>query len=419
MARILWSEKYAPRRSEDVVENKKAVRRLVEFVKEWRPDQKPRALLLWGPAGVGKTASVYAVAHELGYDLIEVNASDKRNVEALQKTVGSAASLSSILGGEKRIILVDEVDGISGSEDRGGISELVKILKNTTYPTILTANDPWDPRLAALREYCELVRYNKVKSNVMVSVLAGICKKEEVEAEPQVLKRIAENARGDLRAAINDLQAVAEGKRKITIEDLEILSLRDQERSVFDVLGAIFHGKTAKAIISAVSAADVDYSLLMQWICENTWQHMQHPAELANAYDMLSRADVFLGRIRNRQHWGLLTYVFTLMSAGVSLSREFSKGKFVKYQFPSWVKSMSVAKANREALASIAGKIGEKCHVSTKEALASYLPYLKFIFECNPQIAAAIAKWLNLDAKMIERIVSKERAKEILEIMEE
>ena len=54
MARILWSEKYAPRRSEDVVENKKAVRRLVEFVKEWRPDQKPRALLLWGPAGVGK-----------------------------------------------------------------------------------------------------------------------------------------------------------------------------------------------------------------------------------------------------------------------------------------------------------------------------------------------------------------------------
>lgn len=417
MSRALWAEKYAPRRISEVVENRKAAERVAEFILNWRPEQKPKALLLWGPAGVGKTASVYAAANELGYDLIEVNASDKRSLEDIQRTVGAASSLSSIVKGGRRVILVDEVDGISGSEDRGGISGLVEILKKTVYPVILVANDAWDPKLAPVRNYCELVRYNRIRSNVIASLLAKICEREGVEADPLALKKIAENARGDLRAAINDLQAVAEGRKAITVEDLNVLSLRDQERSVFDTLKAIFYGKSAQGMVIAASSADVDYELLMQWMCENAWQHMQTPKELANAYDALSRADVFLGRIRKRQHWGLLSYAFTLMSAGVSLSRETSKVGAPNYQFPSWVKSMSAAKARRKTLEDIAGKIGEKCHVSSKEALLSYLPYVKFIIEANPKDGAKLVKWLGIDPEALEELVLKEVAERVRKAM--
>ncbi|MEM1884961.1 MAG: replication factor C large subunit, partial [Candidatus Jordarchaeales archaeon] len=291
MSRVLWVEKYAPKKVSEIVENRRAAERVAQFIANWRADQTPRALLLWGPAGVGKTASVYAAANELGYDLIEVNASDKRTLEDIQRTVGVASSFSSLVSKERRIILIDEVDGISGSEDKGGISGILEILKKTIYPVILIANDAWDPKLAPIREYCELVKYDRIRSNVITSVLARICEKEGIEADPVALRKIAENAKGDLRAAINDLQAVAEGKRRISVEDVEILSPRDQEKSVFDTLKAIFYGKSAKAISVAASMADVDHELLIQWICENAWQHMQTPRELANAYDALSKAD--------------------------------------------------------------------------------------------------------------------------------
>ncbi len=417
MSRLLWAEKYAPRKVSEVVENRKAAERVVEFILNWHPDRKPKALLLWGPAGVGKTASVYAAINELGYDLVEVNASDKRSLDEIRRTVGAASSLSSLVKGGKRVILVDEVDGISGSEDKGGISGLVEILKKTVYPVILVANDAWDPKLAPIRDFCELIRYNRIRSNVVASVLAKICEREGVEADPLVLKKIAENAKGDLRAAINDLQMVAEGRRSITMDDLGVLSLRDQEKSVFDTLKAIFYGKSAQGMIMAASSSDVDYELLMQWMCENTWQHMQHPKELADAYNALSRADVFLGRIRNRQHWGLLSYVFALMSAGVSLSRETSGGGAPKYQFPSWVKDMSAARARRNALGGIASKVGEKCHVSSKEAFLSYLPYIKFIIEANPEVGAKLVKWLGIEPEAIEFLVSKEAAEKVKKIL--
>ncbi len=419
LSRTLWIEKYAPRKVSEVVENRRGAERVAEFISSWKPDQKIRALFLWGPAGVGKTASVYAATNELGYDLIEVNASDKRSLEALQRTVGAASSFSSIVKGEKRVILVDEVDGISGSEDKGGINALLEILKKTVYPIILIANDAWDPKLAHLRNICELVRFNRIRSNIIANVLAKICEREGIEADPPALKKIAENARGDLRAAINDLQAVAEGRKRVTIEDLNILSLRDQEKNVFDTLRAIFYGKTARGMVMAVSSSDVDYELLMQWICENAWQHMQNPKELANAYDALSRADVFLGRIRNRQHWGLLSYVFTLMSAGVSLSRESNSGGAAKYQFPSWVKEMSTAKARRKTLENIAGKIGKKCHVSSNEALRSYIPYLKVIIEANPEEGAKLARWFDLGPEMIEEIVPKKITEKVKKAMED
>jgi len=417
LSRMLWAEKYAPRKVSEIVENRKAAERVAEFISNWRPDQKPRALLLWGPAGVGKTASVYAAAKELEYDLVEVNASDKRSLDEIRKTVGTASSLSSLIMGRKRVILVDEVDGISGSEDKGGISGLVEILKNTVHPVILVANDPWDPKLASVREYCELVRFNRIRSNVISSILARICEREGVQADPAALRGIAENARGDLRAAINDLQMVAEGRERITMDDLRILSLRDQERNVFDILKAIFYGKDAQKIVMAASSSDVDYELLMQWICENAWQHMQYPKELADAYNALSRADVFLGRIRKRQHWGLLSYVFTLMSAGVSLSRKTSGGGVPKYQFPSWVKMMSAAKARRNAIGSIASKIGKKCHVSSREAFTSYLPYIKFIIEANPEAGANLVKLFDIEPEVVGGLISKEVAEKVKKIL--
>ena len=123
-----WAIKYRPKKIAEVVGNKKAIGEFVSWLNIWLKGGIPnkRAVILNGPTGTGKTALVYAAANEFNLELIELNVSDKRDAETLKNVVGSASSLDTLFSSaRKRIILLDEVDGISGSEARGAISCLL------------------------------------------------------------------------------------------------------------------------------------------------------------------------------------------------------------------------------------------------------------------------------------------------------
>ncbi len=398
-----WTEKYKPLKTSQVVGNDQAVSQLLNFLKGWRRDRDKKAILLHGPPGNGKTVSVYAVAKDLDLEVVEVNASDKRNLEMVQRTVGSASTMSTLFPVKGKVLLIDEVDGLSGSEDRGGVGAIISVIRNTEYPVVLTANNPWDLKFSSLRQYCEMVSFNKIRTPTIVKVLRRICDQEGIRVEEQVLEAIANNAEGDLRAAINDLQALGQNKAELTLEDVEVYS-RDKMKSIFEVLAKIFKESNARAIVDEVSSTDVDYEMMMHWINENISQHMSDAKELSEAYNMISRADVFLGRIKNRQHWGLLSYVFELMSAGVSLSRTVSRPGYVKYQFPTWIRNLSRTKSIRDKLSLIGNKIGAKCHASSLEGVEYYLPYLKVIFQADPKRAAKICRFFEFEEELIEEI---------------
>jgi replication factor C large subunit len=365
-------------------------------------------LLLYGSPGNGKTVSVYAAARELGFEIVEVNASDKRNIEMIQRTIGSAAAMSSLFPVKGKVLLIDEVDGLSGTEDKGGVGAIISVIKSSEHPIVLTANNPWDPKFSSLRQYCEMVSFDKIRAPTVRKVLRRICDRESIRVDDSVLEALATNAEGDLRAAINDLQALSQNKKELTMEDVELYS-RDKVRSVFEALGKMFGGSEAQRIVDEVSSTDVDYELMIHWISENIPQHMSNAKELCEAYNMISRADVFLGRIKNRQHWGLLSYVFELMSAGVSLSRTVTKPRFVKYQFPSWIRNLSKTRVTRSKLSSIGNKIGSKCHISTGGGVEYYLPYLETIFQADPTRAAKISKFFEFEDELIEKIAGDKK----------
>jgi len=413
---VPWTEKYAPKRVSEIVKNTEAAMKLLKLVKEWKPGSK--GILLYGPPGTGKTVSVYAVANELGYEVIEMNASDTRNVQNVMRIAGSAAMQSSLFAKKGKIVLIDEIDGLSGKEDRGGLGAIIDVIKNSRFPIVLTANDPWDPRFVSLRRYCELIQYKRLTMWDIVKVLRSICQKEGIIADTEVLKEIAKNAEGDLRSAINDLQALAEGRKHLTKDMLSILARRDREKNVFEVLRLIFSAKTAKTATLALSTADVDYEMLMYWISENIPFHMDDVVELAKAFDALSQADVFLGRIKREQNWKLLPYALELMSAGVSLARDKSKFRFVKYTFPTWLKEMKVTKGRRDLQKSIGEKIKKRCHTSVVRAINEFLPFIRVIFKNNPEMGAKLAKWFRFNEEEIAFIVGTDKAsKEIIKML--
>ena len=379
---------------------------------------KKRAAFLYGPPGIGKTVTVEALTNDLNMELVEKNASDYRTEEAINRFAGLASQYSSLFGG-KRIILLDELDGLTGNADRGGVRAITEIVKTARCPIVLIANNAYDPRFTNLRSYCLLIEFKKPATSEVAKHLKRISDHECIKAEENALKFIAQRSGGDVRSAVNDLQALAQGKQRLTYDDVSWLGYRDRQDSIFNVLRMILYSRTCVGAKRAVDMADVDVDMLFEWIYENVPDHFNDPHDLAQAMDALSMADVYRGRIRSTQDWSFMRYVVDYMTAGVAMSRRYSKIQgWVPFKFPSRIQMLSRAKAERAIQLSIGFKIKHKCHISAARASKEVLPYLKIIFKNNLDMGAGLAKWLGLDAEMVEYLVgSKEKTENIFALL--
>src|SRR3989344_5949917 len=139
--KTMWIKKYAPRLPEHVPQEN-AVKQLDNFINNFRKLKK-RAALIYGPPGSCKTCSVHALAEKNNFEVVEVNASDVRNKDGINSLLGAALKQQSLFS-KGKIILVDEVDGVSGMQDRGGVSAIASLIKDAFFPIIMTANNSLD-----------------------------------------------------------------------------------------------------------------------------------------------------------------------------------------------------------------------------------------------------------------------------------
>jgi len=411
-----WTVKHKPKTLGEVVGNRQAISELIEWLKSWEKGiPKNRAALLYGPPGVGKTVAVEALAKDWNLELVEKNASDHRTQEAVQRFAGLASQYGTLFG-KKRLILFDELEGLTGREDRGGVGAIINVVKQARCPIVLITNNAYDPKISSLRYYCLLIQFKRPPAREVAKRLRQICLREGITAEEEALKFIAQRAQGDVRSAINDLQALAQGKRRLTYEDVSWLAHRDRKDAIFNVLRLIFYSKSCDAAKTAVDMADVDPDMLFEWIYENMPHHLRNPEDLAKAMESLAKADLYRGRIRQTQDWKLTRYVIDLMTAGVAVSREKTKpAGFVPLRFPERIKMLSRSKSERQMQSKIGWKIKRKCHISATRAIREFLPYLKVIFENNVEMASGIARWLDLDQAAIEYLAgTTKQAKAII-----
>ncbi len=401
---IPWIRKYKPKSLSEVVGNEEAKRKILEWIRSWEKGApEKRAIFIYGPPGVGKTAAVEALANDLNMEVIESDASTYRTEEAVKRFAGRASQYGSLFG-MKKLIVFDELDGITGSADHGGLREITEIVKNSRVPVILIANDAYDPRFTVLRNHCLLIEFKKVSKSEVMRHLAKICAKEGINADEAALKFIAERSGGDVRSAVMDLQALAQDKARLTYEDVAWLAPRDRKEEIFNVLRMIFYAKDASNAKTAINMADVDLDMLFEWIYENIPYHIRNPHELANAMDMLAKADIYRRRVKETQDWTFLRYVIDLMTAGVALSWSRKSAGWTPFRFPERIKKASISKEERALLSEISRRIGRKCHLSSSRAVREVLPYLRVIFQSNQKMTRGIARWLDLTDEMVAYI---------------
>ncbi|WP_066417318.1 replication factor C large subunit [Halorubrum aethiopicum] len=395
-----WTERYRPSTLSEVRGNDKARDAFAEWARSW--DDHREAVILHGSPGVGKTSAAHALANDMGWETVELNASDQRTADVIERfagraarnaTLGGSAAGGGASGGDtasRQLVILDEADNIHGNYDRGGASAITELVKESGQPIVLIANEFYDIS-RGLRNACQEIEFRDVSARSIMPVLRDVCRKEGIEFESDALQRIAERNRGDLRGAINDLQAACEGRSSIAVEDV-VTADRDKAMGIFPFLDAVLKEESAEESLRSAYAVDETPDDLTKWI-EDNMLSVYDAAEATRAYDFLANADVWLGRVRASQNYTYWRYATDNAAAGVAAARDGTKGGWTRYGRPQfWPSSDSTADE-------VVGRIAEASGCSVATARREVLPFLAAItHHCKPrELTVAMAAAYDLD----------------------
>ncbi|MCK4650335.1 replication factor C large subunit [Candidatus Pacearchaeota archaeon] len=363
---VPWCEKYRVRGLGDVKGQDLVVDKVRFFLKSF---PKKKAIVLHGPPGVGKTSLAYAVAGEMGAEILELNASDFRNKDKIGGIVGPASRQASLFG-KGKIILIDEVDGISAMKDRGGLVTLLGLLEKSAFPVIVTANDIWNKKFSLLRKKAEVVGLKEVDYKTILKILMDVCESEDCVVSGEVLRGIAIRARGDIRAALNDLEVLSKMDSEALMKEV---GNRDKERSIFGALQKVFQESGInEEMLRVYDDVNMPIDDLFLWVEENL-PVAYKGEELCLALDRLALADVYRGRIRRQRHYRFMVYEYFLLGAGIASVKKCNRSGWVQYKKPSrilkiWLQNQRAAKKK-----SICEKYAKVAHISVKGAMKDFL----------------------------------------------
>jgi len=395
-----WTEKYRPSSLSELRGNDTARSELREWADTW--DTHCEAVVLHGPPGVGKTSGAHALAADKGWPTIELNASDSRTKDVIERVAGEAAKSGTLTGGGtgRRLVIMDEADSIHGNADRGGSGATTALVKEASQPMVLIANDFYEMS-KGLRNACQDIEFRPVSKRSILPVLRDVCRTEDIEFEDAALEAIAETNSGDLRGAVNDLQALAEDKDRLVEADV-VTGDRDQTQGIFDYLDLVIKEAGPQEALEASYDVDETPDDLINWIEDNMPKDYEGE-ELAVAYGFLARADRWLGRVRTTQNYSYWRYAGDNMTAGVAAARRGKKSGWTRYGPPSYWSKLGRSRGSREIRDHVAREIADSNGVSMGTARQEILPHLSAMtHHCtNRELTVAMTARYDLDTEHV------------------
>jgi replication factor C large subunit len=343
-----WTERHRPVSERQLEGNEVQRRKIRKWLDDWQsgtPNKK--ALLLVGPPGVGKTSVARAVAADMGWNVIELNASDARNAGAIRKAATQGSTHRSLFHdpnqkNQRTLILLDEVDHLSGglrevsqeklekammgdeiagkaitfSGDSGGKAELLRLLNSTMQPVIMACNEEmglwgkgssWRSTRDRFSKHLQKIIFDRASDEALRRIAKRVLREEKIEFEDSAVEELVKANPGDLRALVRDLQVVCVDKEiKLTTDIIRMqiaAGQRDISVELFPGLDTLYRSREAEEASTICRSIDKSPDDLMNWVHWNNASLFTDVKGIVRGARSLSQANrMFHGRFLNTAH---------------------------------------------------------------------------------------------------------------------
>uniref|UniRef100_A0A8D2BE14 Replication factor C subunit 1 n=1 Tax=Sciurus vulgaris TaxID=55149 RepID=A0A8D2BE14_SCIVU len=420
---LLWVDKYKPTSLKTIIGqqgDQSCANKLLRWLRNWHkssPEEKKhaakfgkfagkddgssfKAALLSGPPGVGKTTTASLVCQELGYSYVELNASDTRSKNNLKALVAESLNNTSIKGfyssaaapsvSTQHALIMDEVDGMAGSEDRGGVQELISLIKHTKIPIICMCNDRNHPKIRSLVHYCFDLRFQRPRVEQIKGAMMSIAFKEGLKIPPPAMNEIILGANQDIRQVLHNLSMWCARSKALTYDQAKADSHRakkDIKLGPFDVARKVFAVGEETSHMSLMDKSDLffhDYSIAPLFVQEN-YVHVKpvaaggdmkkHLMLLSRAADSICDGDLVDSQIRSKQNWSLLPTQAIYASV---LPGELMRGYMTQFPaFPSWLGKHSSTGKHDRIVQDLALHMSLRTYCSKRTVNMDYLSHIR------------------------------------------
>ncbi len=311
------------------------------------------------------------IAEQHNWNIVELNASDYRDKESIDKLLVAASQARTIFG-KRNLILLDEIDELAPRFDKGAGGAIAELLKNTKNPVIFIANNRWEKNITFLRNAVDNIEFKKLSSLTIARILEGFVKKNKIKVDKETIDSIATRSNGDARSALNDV-AVLDNAGK---DAAEIIGMRDRKVDIFTTLDKIFLANTFSAPIAAAANSDVENDMLIKWIDENIPKRYTNKEDLVRGYQMLSQASLFASRASRSQYYTYWRYMNAYMTSGIALAKTAYPDRTRRYTFPKTIMDLIQSKERRSTRVEIARKLRKRLHLNTSRIVKLEMPIL-------------------------------------------
>eukprot|EP00826_Nyctotherus_ovalis_P023358 TRINITY_DN1794_c0_g1_i4.p1 TRINITY_DN1794_c0_g1~~TRINITY_DN1794_c0_g1_i4.p1 ORF type:complete len:769 (-),score=253.97 TRINITY_DN1794_c0_g1_i4:133-2439(-) len=416
----MWVDKYAPLNSSEITGNTGTIGKLRQWIHDWervvleghkkqiafRPGMSrdnienvnARACLLSGPPGIGKSTAAALCSREEGYDPLETNASDNRSKKIIEQLLTDAVENESITKyssradarrlnlGRKTIVVMDEVDGVSGNSDRGGIQALIKVIKTTKTPIICICNDRQSTKVRNLASHCYDLRFIRPQNATIKNHMKEILMTEGVQMDDNALEILIESAGNDIRQLINMLQLHTSTQKSTTFMQMkEHLNNVAKDKSImvspFEAVTKLLSQRESRdlSVQRKMDLFFIDFELMPLLVQENYLtpygqsKDLRDITEAAESADYISMGDCISKTLRAQNEWTLLPDVGLCSTvAPTTLSARFP----IFARFPGWFGKNSSMRKTKRLIGELSCAMAGKVNMPQDALMNDAVPYL-------------------------------------------